>query len=54
MSNEPSDFFTRLEKFLKKIDHLIKQSEPVFLRLTFFLIFLFGLAKLIIGEFHLR
>jgi len=48
-----SDFFSRLERFLKKLDHLIKRSEPVFLRLTFFIIFLFGLTKLILGEVHL-
>lgn len=47
------DFFYRSEQFLKKIDRLIKRSEPVVLRLTFFIIFLLGLARLIFGEFHL-
>jgi len=44
---------TRAHRFLKEIDRLIKRSEPVFLRLTFFIIFLFGLAKLILDEVHL-
>jgi len=46
-----NDFVSRSEEFLKKIERLIKQSEPVFVRLTLFILSLYGLAKLIFGEF---
>jgi hypothetical protein len=53
MAHGKDDFFSRAEQFLNKVDHLIKCSEPIFLRLTLFALSLYGLAKLILGEVHL-
>jgi hypothetical protein len=41
------DFFARADRFLVRIERLIRRAEPVLLRITLFILSLFGLAKLI-------
>ena len=41
------DFFPRAHLFLIGIDRLVRRAEPIFRRLIYFILSLFGLVRLI-------